>query len=195
MPTEETHAQTYEAGNWLFNVIRGQNIDLQTKEIDEEARFAELEIRAILDKTLEMGDGDIVVGCIKAVEAGVLDNFFFSHPREEESRMFQIVPMKRLGRPEEMASSCQLPSREGPKVLDNHVVVHSALLCRFSLRYLLTVECLDLCGEREVSELFVSNRSLPVLHSRCGIPHLLVGAEGRVEVANAAIWLCSDEAS
>jgi methylaspartate mutase epsilon subunit len=33
-------------------------------------------MRAILDKTLEMGDGDIVVGCIKAVETGVLDSSF-----------------------------------------------------------------------------------------------------------------------
>lgn len=76
IPTEETHAQTYEAANWFFNVIRGQNIDLQLKEIDEEARIAEIEIRSILDKTLELGDGDVVVGCINAVEAGVLDSSF-----------------------------------------------------------------------------------------------------------------------
>jgi methylaspartate mutase epsilon subunit len=39
IPTEETHAQTYEAGNWFFNVIRGQNIDFQMNEIEEEARI------------------------------------------------------------------------------------------------------------------------------------------------------------
>ncbi len=76
IPTEESHAQTYEAANWFFNVIRGQNIGFQMKEIDEEARLAELEIRAILDKVLEIGDGDIIVGCIRGVEAGILDSSF-----------------------------------------------------------------------------------------------------------------------
>jgi methylaspartate mutase epsilon subunit len=76
IPTEESHAQTYEAANWFFNVVRGQNIDFQMKEIDEEARIAELEIRAILDRLFEIGDGDIIVGCIKGVEAGIIDSSF-----------------------------------------------------------------------------------------------------------------------
>jgi methylaspartate mutase epsilon subunit len=76
VPTEEAHAQTYESANWFFNVIRGQKIDLQMKEIDEEARIAEMEIRAILDKLLEVGDGDIVVGSIKGADAGTIDSSF-----------------------------------------------------------------------------------------------------------------------
>lgn len=76
VPTEETHALTYESVNWFLNVIRGQNIELQMKEIAEEERIAELEIRAILDKLLEIGDGDIVVGCIKGVHAGIIDSSF-----------------------------------------------------------------------------------------------------------------------
>jgi methylaspartate mutase epsilon subunit len=76
IPTEESHALSYESTNWLLNVIRGQNIDLQMKEIDEEAAIAELEIRAIMDKLLEIGDGDVVVGCLKAVEEGILDSCF-----------------------------------------------------------------------------------------------------------------------
>jgi uroporphyrinogen decarboxylase len=35
-------------------VIRGQRIKLEMKEVDEEAAIAEMEIRAILDKLLEM---------------------------------------------------------------------------------------------------------------------------------------------
>ncbi len=46
------------------------------KEIDEEAHIAELEIRALMDKILEVGDGDIIVGCIKCVEEGFLDSCF-----------------------------------------------------------------------------------------------------------------------
>jgi methylaspartate mutase epsilon subunit len=76
IPTEESHALSYESTNWLLNVIRGQDIDLQMKEIDEEAVIAEMEIRAIMDKLLEIGDGDVVVGCLKGVEEGILDSCF-----------------------------------------------------------------------------------------------------------------------
>jgi methylaspartate mutase epsilon subunit len=76
VPSEEAHVATYESASWILNVIRGQNIDLQMKEIDEEASIAELEIRAIVDKLLEVGDGDIVVGCIRGVEAGFIDSCF-----------------------------------------------------------------------------------------------------------------------
>jgi len=76
IPSEESHALSYESTNWLLNVIRGQKIDLKMKEIDEEAVIAEIEIRSILDKLLEIGDGDIVVGCLKGVEEGILDSCF-----------------------------------------------------------------------------------------------------------------------
>ena len=76
IPTEESHGLSYESTNWLLNVIRGQQIDLQMKAIDEEAHIAELEIRALLDKILEVGNGDIIVGCIKCVEEGFLDSCF-----------------------------------------------------------------------------------------------------------------------
>jgi methylaspartate mutase epsilon subunit len=76
IPTEESHQLTYESVNWFFNVIRGQKIDLEMKEIAIEERIAELEIRAILDKLLEIGDGDIVVGCIKGVHLGIIDSSF-----------------------------------------------------------------------------------------------------------------------
>lgn len=76
VPTEESHALTYDSANWFLNVIRGQNFDIQSKEIDEEAHIAELEIRSILDKLLEIGDGDVISGCIKGVHLGVIDSSF-----------------------------------------------------------------------------------------------------------------------
>ena len=76
IPTEESHGLSYESTNWLLNVIRGQQIKFEMKEIDEEAHIAELEIRALLDKILEVGNGDIIVGCIKCVEEGFLDSCF-----------------------------------------------------------------------------------------------------------------------
>ncbi|HTY63801.1 MAG TPA: hypothetical protein VMG30_16250 [Acidobacteriota bacterium] len=76
IPTEESHGLSYESTNWLLNVIRGQKVNLEMKEIDEEARIAELEIRAFMNKILEVGNGDVIVGCIKCVEEGFLDSSF-----------------------------------------------------------------------------------------------------------------------
>ncbi len=76
IPTEESHALSYESTNWIINVIRAQEIELKMKEIDEEAEIAEIEIRSLLDKILEVGDGDVIVGCLKCVEEGFLDSSF-----------------------------------------------------------------------------------------------------------------------
>jgi methylaspartate mutase epsilon subunit len=76
VPTEESHALSYESTNWLLNVIRGQQFDLQSKDIDNEAAIAEAEIRAFMDKILEVGNGDVIVGCLKCVDAGFLDSSF-----------------------------------------------------------------------------------------------------------------------
>jgi methylaspartate mutase epsilon subunit len=76
IPTEESHAVTYESANWLLNVIRGQNIEFEMKEIDVEERIAEMEIRSMVDKLLEMGNGDIAIGCLRGVDAGVIDSSF-----------------------------------------------------------------------------------------------------------------------
>ncbi len=90
IPTEETHAQTYESANWFFNVIRGQQIDFQSKEIDEEARITEMEIRAILDKLLEIGNGDILVGCVKGVHQGIIDSSFSPNKQVKD----QVIGVK-----------------------------------------------------------------------------------------------------
>jgi methylaspartate mutase epsilon subunit len=76
VPTRETHALSYEAANWIFNVVRTQKIQLDIEGIKTEEWLTETEARAILEKLLELGDGDIVVGSIKGVEAGVIDSPF-----------------------------------------------------------------------------------------------------------------------
>jgi methylaspartate mutase epsilon subunit len=76
VPTREAHALSYEAANWIFNVVRTQNIQLDIADTDTEEKVTEAEVRAILEKVLELGDGDVVVGSIRAVEAGVIDSPF-----------------------------------------------------------------------------------------------------------------------
>jgi len=74
--TRESHALSYESANWILNVVRAQKIKFEVDGVATEEKVTELEVRAILDKLLELGDGDIVIGSIKGVEAGVIDSPF-----------------------------------------------------------------------------------------------------------------------
>jgi methylaspartate mutase epsilon subunit len=76
VPSIESHMQTYASANWIFNVVRQQKFVADTPAINQEMRMTELAVCAILDKVIDMGDGDIAVGAVKAVEAGVLDSPF-----------------------------------------------------------------------------------------------------------------------
>lgn len=76
VPTEESHALSYESANWFLNVVRAQNFEPHSKDIDDEAYIAELEIRSILEKLLEIGEGDILQGCVKGVHLGFIDSSF-----------------------------------------------------------------------------------------------------------------------
>jgi methylaspartate mutase epsilon subunit len=74
IPSKDTNAVSYRAAKWIFDVVREQKTEIDVKDVDEEEKVTEIEVRAILDKIFDLGDGDIVDGTIKAVESGVLDS-------------------------------------------------------------------------------------------------------------------------
>lgn len=74
--TTEAHALSYRSANWILNIMRPQKIQMEIQEVEVEEKITEMEVRAILDKIFEMGEGDVLVGSIKAVEAGILDSPF-----------------------------------------------------------------------------------------------------------------------
>ncbi len=76
IPTEEAHTLTYQAANWIFDVVRKQDIKYDLPDMAIEEKMIELETRAIIDRVLELGDGDPIVGSLRAVEAGVIDSPF-----------------------------------------------------------------------------------------------------------------------
>ena len=76
VPSIESHMQTYKAAGWIFNVIRQQGVRLDNDDIRQEKQMSELAVSAIIDKVTDMGDGDVVVGIERAIEAGVLDSPF-----------------------------------------------------------------------------------------------------------------------
>ncbi|MDR1605285.1 MAG: hypothetical protein LBS10_10975 [Gracilibacteraceae bacterium] len=77
VPSRESHVQTYKGSNWIFNVVRQQeNFIVDNEAIKEEEEVTFREVSCILDKVLDMGDGDLIAGTVLAFKAGVLDSPF-----------------------------------------------------------------------------------------------------------------------
>lgn len=74
VPSMDSHRQSYLAAQWIFGVLRNQEFDIDNEAIRQEEQVCTAEVTAILDKVMELGAGDLAVGTIKAVEAGVLDS-------------------------------------------------------------------------------------------------------------------------
>jgi methylaspartate mutase epsilon subunit len=76
IPTKEDMANTFRIAKVMQNFVQHQKFNVDEKEVELEAQMEEKEVKCILDKVLEFGDGDPLIGASKAVEAGVLDNPF-----------------------------------------------------------------------------------------------------------------------
>jgi methylaspartate mutase epsilon subunit len=74
VPTKDANAASYRSAKWIFDVLREQQLNVEIKEVETEEKITDMEVRAIMDKILDLGGGDIADGTIKAVESGVLDS-------------------------------------------------------------------------------------------------------------------------
>jgi len=72
IPTKEANADGVKATRMAIRLMR-QNRLPETPAILQEKKIIILEARAILDKALEMGDGDPVQASLRGLQAGTLD--------------------------------------------------------------------------------------------------------------------------
>ena len=72
IPTPQANAEGLRMTRMALYLARHVRLD-GMREFQDEKALIEREVRPILDKTLEMGDGDAAVGTVRAFEAGVLD--------------------------------------------------------------------------------------------------------------------------
>ena len=72
IPTPQANAEGLRMTRTAIYLARNIRLD-SMPEFQAEKDLIKREARAILDKTLEMGDGDVAVGTVRAFEAGVLD--------------------------------------------------------------------------------------------------------------------------
>ncbi len=79
IPGKDDITTTYRAARMAAELLREQRIDVDRAAVAEETQVVESEIRSILGKVLELGDGDVAAGVVEAVAQGVLDNPFSCH--------------------------------------------------------------------------------------------------------------------
>jgi methylaspartate mutase epsilon subunit len=73
IPTKEAHAVSYRSAKWIFDVVREQKLTFPLQEVIEEERIAEIEVRALIEKVLEVGNGDVVVGLQRSFDLAYMD--------------------------------------------------------------------------------------------------------------------------
>jgi methylaspartate mutase epsilon subunit len=72
LPTPQANAEGLRMTRTAIYLARHIRLD-GFAEYEEEKKLIGQEVRPIVDKVLEMGDGDVAVGTVRAFEAGVLD--------------------------------------------------------------------------------------------------------------------------
>jgi len=72
VPTKEANANAIKATKMVLNLLDGQTLP-DSKELDIEIKQIKAEIKCIMDKVYDLGNGDLAVGTIEAVKQGVID--------------------------------------------------------------------------------------------------------------------------
>ncbi len=72
IPTKEANAAGLKCTKQLISMLSDQQLD-NSEQINLEKQMIEAETKCIIDKCLELGEGDIAQGAIRAFKAGVID--------------------------------------------------------------------------------------------------------------------------
>jgi len=79
IPSKENNASSIRSARMMFNMLKDQNIDfVNSQAVKLEIEFIEKEVKSIMERVIDFGEGDIAIGAVRAVEAGVLDQPFAS---------------------------------------------------------------------------------------------------------------------
>ncbi len=82
IPTKEGSASSFRNARMFLNMLRPQGVDiLDNREVEAECFIMEQEVRAVLDRVLEIGGGDVVKGTVSAVNLGILDQPYATSQR------------------------------------------------------------------------------------------------------------------
>lgn len=72
VPTMQANKQGLDATTQMLNMVREQ-VFPPSPTLDREVELIKREVRAVMSKVFELGAGDLLLGAVRAFEAGVLD--------------------------------------------------------------------------------------------------------------------------
>ncbi|GAA0177320.1 methylaspartate mutase subunit E [Clostridium sediminicola] len=72
VPTKEANANGLKATKQVVTMLADQKMAL-TKELEQEIDMIKAETRCIVNRLIELGNGDIAIGTIRGFEAGIID--------------------------------------------------------------------------------------------------------------------------
>lgn len=72
IPTKEANAAGIQTTKQILNMLKDQTLP-DTVQLDEEVEFIKKETAALIEKALELGEGDLALGVERAFQAGTLD--------------------------------------------------------------------------------------------------------------------------
>ena len=72
IPTAQNNAQSCRATKNIINMLNGEKIE-GTDKMKQEEMMLRKTTKAILDSTLEIGNGDAAIGTVRAFKAGIID--------------------------------------------------------------------------------------------------------------------------
>lgn len=72
IPTKEANAQGIKATKMVLNLLSGQRMPM-SKELELEINIIKAETKCMIEKLFEIGFGDLAVGAVKGIEAGIID--------------------------------------------------------------------------------------------------------------------------
>lgn len=72
IPTKEANANAIKATKMVLNLLDGQTLP-DSEELEKEITQIKAEIKCIMDKVYDLGNGDLALGTIEAVKQGVID--------------------------------------------------------------------------------------------------------------------------
>jgi methylaspartate mutase epsilon subunit len=77
LPTNDAVVFSLRETKQVLNSLKHQKFPF-SREVEDEKNMIKKEATLIMEKVLELGDGDVAIGCIKAIDAGVIDHPFSS---------------------------------------------------------------------------------------------------------------------
>ena len=91
VPTMEANAQGLRCTKQAISLLADQ--ELKSSALELEKAIIKEETRAIVDKSFELGKGDLALGAIRAVKAGVID-IPFAPSKYNYGKCFRLVTLK-----------------------------------------------------------------------------------------------------